>query len=676
MRGRGNPISLILVVLLFATAVLRVSEAAGQADTLTVIQRPLLNIPAIVRPGDALSIQCEAAGTTSDWTATALRGVTSLPMEILDASYNPSTLWWTIRARVPNVTVYELYDLVVTASGGIADTSRHSICVIPEFREDYYFVHITDTHLPTHRYYYEQGSETDSTELVDLREVINDINIINPAFVVLTGDLVNEGELEDFLGRRYFSRSQRLLRELKVPLYLTAGNHDVGGWVETPVPAGTARHTWWRFFGWPRLDEPPAGAPSHTQDYSFDYGPVHYVGMEAYNNYEYWRPEIYGTDSFTSEQMLWLADNLAAAPGSTSRVLFYHSDFQHQINLSDLGVALALSGHTHSNTNDTSPPYNVVTAATCDGKRTYRLVRVANGVVQPSMPVYAGSNGTSLNVAYSPDNDGTNYSVTATITNTMGERFEHSIIRFTMPNEAARAEVTGGTLAQVDRSGYYATYYVAVDILASSTQTVTLLLDTADIEPPVVVLTAPNGGEVWEQGSIQTITWTATDNLEVTSIDILLSRDGGLTFPDTLVWGVHDDGAFDWIVDQEPTTTARVKVVAFDRRGNNSNDASDTDFRITGSAAGIPSRLLIESASPNPFSDHTAIKFGLPKAGLVRIDLYDVYGRFVKNIVEAEYPEGYQTYEWDNDGSVASGVYFLRLQLGDETATRKAVIPR
>ena len=676
MRGRGNPITLILVVLLFATAVLRVSEAAGQADTLTVIQRPLLNIPAVVRPGDALSIQCQSSGATSGWTATMLRGLTSLPMEILDASYSASTLWWTIQARVPNVSVHDLYDLVVTASGGIADTSRHSVCVIPEFEEDYYFVHITDTHLPTHRYYYEQGSETDSTELVDLREVINDINIINPAFVVLTGDLVNEGELEDYLGRRYFSRSQRLLRELKVPLYLTAGNHDVGGWIETPVPAGTARHTWWRFFGWPRLDDPPAGAFYHTQDYSFDYGPVHYVGLEAYNNYEYWRPEIYGSDSFTSEQMQWLADNLAAASGSTSRVLFYHSDFQHQINLSSLGVALALSGHTHSNTNDTSPPYNVVTAATCDGKRTYRLVRVSNGVVQPSMPVYAGSSGTSLNVAYSPDNDGTNYSVTATITNTMSERFEHSMIRFIMPKEAARAEVTGGTLVQVDRTGFYATYYVAVDILASSTQTVTLLLDTTDIEPPVVVLTTPNGSEVWEEGSSHEITWTATDNMEVTSVGILLSLDGGLTFPDTLGWNVYNDGAFDWTVGGQASETARVKVIAFDGKGNTSNDASDADFEIAGSTAGIPSRLVIESASPNPFSDHTAIRFGLPKPGFVRIDLYDVYGRFVRNIVKAEYPEGYQTYEWANDGSIGGGVYFLRLQLGEETATRKAVIPK
>ena len=76
---------------------------------------------------------------------------------------------------------------------------------------------------------------------------------------------------------------------------------------------GTARRDWWRFFGWPRLDDPPAGAPWRTQNYSFDYGPVHFVGMESYNNYDRWREEIYGSDSFTSGQLDWLAQDLAAA---------------------------------------------------------------------------------------------------------------------------------------------------------------------------------------------------------------------------------------------------------------------------------------------------------------------------------------------------------------------------
>jgi len=75
------------------------------------------------------------------------------------------------------------------ADGGIVDTTKNAVRIVSEYKDEYYFIHITDTHLPTHLYYYEPGSESDTSEIQDLREVINDINIINPEFVLLTVDL-------------------------------------------------------------------------------------------------------------------------------------------------------------------------------------------------------------------------------------------------------------------------------------------------------------------------------------------------------------------------------------------------------------------------------------------------------------------------------------------------------
>jgi predicted MPP superfamily phosphohydrolase len=548
--------------------------------------------------------------------------------------------------------------------------------VIPEFEDDYYFIHITDSHCPTHLFYYQNGSETDSSEITDLREVIADVNIINPAFVLLTGDLINEGELEDFLGRRYFSRCQRLLTEFQVPVYLTAGNHDIGGWGATPPPAGTARRTWWRFFGWERLDSPPAGAPARTQDYSFDYGPVHYTGLEAYNNYDGWRPAIYGSDSFTSSQMQWLAQDLEASAGSAAHVLFYHSDFRRQINLASMGVDMALSGHTHSNSEDYSYPYNIVTASTCDGTRAYRLVRVSQGTLAASPTIYAGSTGKGLSVEYAPANDGSSLSVTATITNTFGERFEHGQLRFLMPNRSGLITVTGGTLLQVENSGPYAICYVGVDIARYSTQTVALTLESYDTEAPTVTVTSPNGGEVWNIGTAYDITWTADDNVGVTSVSILRSSDGGLTFADTLATGEANDGTYSWAPTGPATPGTRIKVIARDAGLNAGQDWSDADFEVHDPTAGIPPRVVIESASPNPFSQHTVIRFGVPGDGLAEIDLYDVSGHLVTNLARKQCTAGYQQIEWTNDGQIGAGVYFIRLRLGSQTAARKVVIPR
>jgi Calcineurin-like phosphoesterase len=451
-------------------------------DTLTVIQKPILNIPEIVAAGESFTIQCEAPASAADWTAQLIYEGRLIDLEISAATYDTSTDWWLLSVQAPvEPVVHELYDLRVTASvpgtDPLDDTTRNAVQLIPGFKDDYYFIHITDSHLPTHLYYYQDGSLADSTETLDLRAVIDDINIINPEFVLHTGDLVNEGELEDFQYRRYFTRAQRLLTELEVPFYLTGGNHDLGGWNDTPPSDGTARRTWWRFFGWRHLDDPPAGAPWYTQNYSFDYGPIHYVGLEAYNNYDNWRSGIYGSDSFTSGQLSWLSNDLADAAGSAAQVLFYHKDFQNQINLQSLGVEMALWGHIHSNDgNINQQPYDLSTDNTCDGDRSFRLIRVSGGELTPVHSIQSGSAGQNLTVSYSPDNQGNSLIVTAVVDNNFSHRFEHGLLRIRMPNESGQFEVVGGELQQVALQDTVAICYIGVDLMPNSEQEVIVSL--------------------------------------------------------------------------------------------------------------------------------------------------------------------------------------------------------
>jgi len=451
-------------------------------DTLTIIQRPLVNIPAMVMPGQTLEINCDADPATTGWQVEISLDSLTLPLTVTAASYDPSTEWWTLSTTVPTVPLYELFDLRVTADGGLDDTTRHAVRVLDEFKDDFYFIHITDTHLPEHQFSDSGATPADSSETVDLRAVIQDINLINPEFVLITGDYVNEGELEDYLEWRCYTRAQRQLYEFLTPTYLVAGNHDIGGWNATPPPQGTARRDWWRFFGWPRLDNPPPGAPQHTQNYSFDYGPVHFVGLEAYNNYDMWRSEIYGADSFPAFQLDWLNQDLAAASGSLAQVLFYHIDFQSQLNLGALGVEMALWGHVHGDRgSEQVQPYDLATNNTCDGERSYRLIRVSGGVLQPVPTLSAGASGQNLTVDYAPANVGLSSTVTAQITNNQSERFEHGRLRFVMPAADGHYAATGGQMVQIDQSGDFDVCHVAVDILAAGTQTVTVSPDLSDV---------------------------------------------------------------------------------------------------------------------------------------------------------------------------------------------------
>src|SRR5262249_27603300 len=150
------------------------------------------------------------------------------------------------------------------------------------------------------------------------------LNLIHPEFILHTGDLVNEGELEEYLAMYEMSRAQAMLSRLRDPIFVVSGNHDQGGWQATAPPDGTAKHNWWRQFGWPFLLSPPPGDPYHSQDFSFDYGLLHVVGLEGYINnggYDHYRTDIWGAQSFTTEQMNWLTSNLAAVPAGHAKLL-------------------------------------------------------------------------------------------------------------------------------------------------------------------------------------------------------------------------------------------------------------------------------------------------------------------------------------------------------------------
>jgi hypothetical protein len=102
----------------------------------------------------------------------------------------------------------------------------------------------------------------------------------------------------------------------------------------------------------------------------------------------------------------------------------------------------------------------------------------------------------------------------------------------------------------------------------------------ADVTPPTVSVTSPNGGETWKAGSSHPITWTATDNLAVTTVDLAWSSDGGATFANAIASGIANSGSFAWSVPDAPTTQARVRVIAHDAAANAGRDSSDANFTI------------------------------------------------------------------------------------------------
>ncbi len=92
----------------------------------------------------------------------------------------------------------------------------------------------------------------------------------------------------------------------------------------------------------------------------------------------------------------------------------------------------------------------------------------------------------------------------------------------------------------------------------------------------------------------------------------------------------------------------------------------------------VTSKLGLAQNMPNPFNPKTTIAFNLPAPQDVRIDVYDIAGRKVVTLIDDNLGAGDHFVEWtgrDADGQrVASGVYFYRMQAGEEEFSRKMVL--
>jgi hypothetical protein len=83
--------------------------------------KPIQSVPSIIVRGDTLDIDCVASSSTTGWTVSLGYRQLSFPLNIVSAQYVTSLSRWSIKALIPSNIPLELYDLTVTASGGISE---------------------------------------------------------------------------------------------------------------------------------------------------------------------------------------------------------------------------------------------------------------------------------------------------------------------------------------------------------------------------------------------------------------------------------------------------------------------------------------------------------------------------------------------------------------------------
>ncbi len=87
----------------------------------------------------------------------------------------------------------------------------------------------------------------------------------------------------------------------------------------------------------------------------------------------------------------------------------------------------------------------------------------------------------------------------------------------------------------------------------------------------------------------------------------------------------------------------------------------------------FPAAFALQQNFPNPFNPATTIRYVIPAAGQVRLDVFNVIGQLVATLVDGRQDAGTYRAQFDARG-VASGVYFYRLTWEGAVAVQKMVV--
>ena len=203
-------------------------------------------------------------------------------------------------------------------------------------------------------------------------------------------------------------------------------------------------------------------------------------------------------------------------------------------------------------------------------------------------------------------------------------------------------------------------------------------------------------GTLYDDPQLVYARWLSNDtdgdpSNDANSLRVLLSSNGGVNWTQVEAPGTSSGAWHEVSVPIANFVTVsdsmRIQLVATDLTTSGVVEAAIDDIRISEDTSGIDDTdrtqtgprlvLALQPGRPNPFRDGTTLRFQVPSADDVRLDVFDVQGRRVRELVSTRLDAGSHTVDWDGrddrGNSLASGLYFYRLAQGGESVIGRAL---
>ena len=162
-----------------------------------------------------------------------------------------------------------------------------------------------------------------------------------------------------------------------------------------------------------------------------------------------------------------------------------------------------------------------------------------------------------------------------------------------------------------------------------------------------ITVTSPNGGESWQSGSFQNITWSSTGTSG--NVEIEYSTNGGSNWTQ-IVGSTTDDGSFSWEIPDDPSSNCLVRVTDTD---GDPADQSDGTF-IIDSQVNYTLTMAVDPSGGGTTSpevgDHT-------------------YAQGTVVDISATPNTGYEFVDWTGDAADPNSASTTVMMDGDKTVT-------
>jgi hypothetical protein len=187
------------------------------------------------------------------------------------------------------------------------------------------------------------------------------------------------------------------------------------------------------------------------------------------------------------------------------------------------------------------------------------------------------------------------------------------------------------------------------------------------------VITSQTINTTLNGNSTQTVTWdVANTNIAPVNcilVNILLSTDGGQTYPNILKSNTTNDGSEKVTLTNITTNTARIKIEPV----NNIFYAVNTVNFSIDKVAGVEDEQFANfNLFPNPSKGKITVKFDVKSSDEIHIQLFDIRGR---RIYVKEFPNVIGQFSKELDySSIVKGLYILKVSNGLKRISKKIFI--